>query len=152
MKPSDTQKTMINTIAGNCLSVRLRLMNRLVGAIFDDALRPHGIRASQLGILVAVSAFGRATSRQLCQLLHMESSTFSRALKRMKHKGWLEVEPSGEGRILNIGVSEKGYQVIEQVYDDWQLAQEKAAAALGETASEAVIASGNKRLLDGMTE
>ena len=71
---------MVNSIASNCLSVRLRLMNRKVGAIFDNALRPHGIRASQLNILVAVSAFGRVTSRQLCRVLHMDASTFSRAL------------------------------------------------------------------------
>ena len=142
---------MINTIAGNCLLVRLRLMNRMVGAIFDEALRPHGIRGSQLNILVAVSAFGRATSHQLCQLLHMDTSTFSRALKRMKNRGWLDVEPSGEGRILKIEVTDEGYRIIEQVYDDWLLAQEKAAAVLGDTASETVVAAGNRHLLGGMT-
>jgi len=49
---------MVNTIATNCLSVRLRLMSRMVGAIYDEALRPHAIKASQLNILVAVSALG----------------------------------------------------------------------------------------------
>ena len=97
MKPSPATQKMVNSIATNCLSVRLRLMNRMVGAIYDEALRPHSIKASQLNILVAVSAFGKVTSRQLCQVLHMDPSTFSRAVARLKKNRWLQVEPSGEG-------------------------------------------------------
>ena len=48
MKPSAASQKMVNSIATNCLSVRLRLMNRMVGAIYDEALRPHRIKASNL--------------------------------------------------------------------------------------------------------
>ncbi len=147
MKPSADHQKMVNTIATNCLSVRLRLMNRMVGAIYDEALRPHGIKASQLNLLVAVSAFGSATSQQLCRVLHMDTSTFSRAVARLKKNRLLQAEPSGEGKILQIEVTEKGFKKIEQVYPDWQRAQEKAAEVLGESTSEMVIASGNKHLL-----
>jgi len=136
--------------ATNCLSVRLRLMNRMVGAIYDEALRPHGIKASQLNILVAVSAFGRVTSQQLCRVLHMDTSTFSRAVARLKNNRWLQVEPSGEGKILKIEVTKEGLKKIEQVYPDWQRAQAKAVEALGESTYEMIIASGNTHLLGGM--
>ena len=129
----------------------VRLMNRMVGAIYDEALRPHRIRASQLNILVAVSAFGRVTSQQLCQMLHMDPSTFSRAVTRLKKNRWLEVNPSGEGKILKIEVTQKGFKKIEQVYPDWQRAQARVEEALGESTSEMIIASGNKHLLGGMT-
>jgi len=151
MKPLALQQKMVNSIASRCLSVRLRLMNRMVGAIYDEALRPHGIRSSQLNILVAVSAFGRVTSGQLCRALHMDSSTFSRALARLKKNRWLQVEPSGEGKILKVEVTRQGLEKIEQVYHDWQRAQAKAVQLLGESTSEMVIASGNKHLLGGMT-
>ncbi|NIV98840.1 MarR family transcriptional regulator [Candidatus Saccharibacteria bacterium] len=126
-------------------------MNRLVGAIYDDALRPHDIKASQLNILVAVSAFGRVTSQQLCQMLHMDPSTLSRAVTRLKKNRWLEVQPSGEGKILKIEVTQKGFKKIEQVYPDWEKAQVRAAKVLGESTSEAIIATGNKYLLGGIT-
>jgi len=151
MKPSTASKKMVNSIATNCLSVRLRLMNRMVGAIYDEALRPHCIKASQLNILVAVSAFGRVTSQQLCHVLHMDPSTFSRAVARLKKNRWLQVDPSGEGKILKIEVSQNGFKKIEEVYPDWQRAQAKAAVALGASASEMIIASGNKHMLGGMT-
>ena len=151
MKPSAASQKIVNSIATNCLSVRLRLMNRMVGAIYDEALRPHSIKASQLNILVTVSAFGRVTSQQLCQVLHMDPSTFSRAVTRLKKTRWLQVEPSGEGKILKIEVTQKGFKKIEQVYPDWQKAQARAEETLGESTSEMLIVSGNKHLLGGMT-
>ncbi len=151
MEPSAAHQKMVNSIATNCLSVRLRLMNRMVGAIYDEALRPHGIKASQLNILVAVSAFGRVTSRQLCRVLHMDTSTFSRAVARLKKKQWLLVESSGEGKVLKIAVTKAGFNKIEQVYPDWQRAQTKVMEILGESTSEMLISSGNRHLLRGMT-
>ena len=151
MKPTAEFQKMVNSIAANCLSVRLRLMNRMVGAIYDEALRIHGIKASQLNILVAVSAFGRVNSRQLCQVLHMDPSTLSRAAGRLKKSGWLQVQPSGEGKILKIEVTREGVKKIEQVYPDWKKAQARAAEILGPSMSEMLVASGNKHLLGGMT-
>ena len=151
MRPSASHQKMVNAIATNCLSVRLRLINRMVGAIYDEGLRPHDIKASQLNILVAVSAFGKVTGQKLCRMLHMDPSTLSRALARLKDKGLLQVEPSGEGKILQIAVSQKGLDKIERVYPDWQRAQDKAAEVLGQSTSEVVIAAGNKHLLGGMT-
>jgi len=151
MEPSAASQKMVNSIATSCLSVRLRLMNRMVGAIYDEALRPHGIKASQLNILVTVSAFGRATSRQLCQVLHMDPSTFSRAVMRLQKNNWLRVEPSGEGKILKVEVTPEGFKKIEDVYPDWQKAQARAAKTLGDSTTETLIAAGNKHLLGGMT-
>ncbi len=94
MKPSAAHQKMVNSIATDCLSVRLRLINRMVGTIYDEALRPHVIKASQLNILVAVSAFGKVTSRQLCRVLHMDTSTFSRALARLKKTNGCRSSPA----------------------------------------------------------
>lgn len=151
MSLSNVQKKTVKTIADNCLSVRLRLLNRLVGAIFDNALRPHKIKASQLNILVALAAFGPTTSRQLCRVLHMDASTFSRTLTRLKSNGWLKTEPSGEGKILRIEITPAGLAKIEAVYPDWQIAQEQAESVLGASTAEIIVTAGNTHLLEGMT-
>ena len=150
MKSEDIQD-LFKEIALNCYSVRLRLLNRVVGAIFDEALRPHEIRASQLNILVAVAAYGPVTSQQLCRVLHMDASTFSRAISRLKAKLWIEIEPSGEGKVLLIRVGSRGLDKIKSVYPDWQKAQEKTASVLGESTVEKINASGDRYLLKGMT-
>ncbi len=150
MQLEDIQE-LVKKIALNCYSVRLRLLNRVVGSIFDEALRPHEIRASQLNILVAVAAYGPVTSQQLCRVLHMDASTFSRALSRLKAKLWIETEPSGEGKVLLIRIGTQGLEIIKAVYPDWQMAQEKTAAMLGESTAEMISSSGNRYLLKGMT-
>ncbi len=150
MESEDIQD-LIKEIALNCYSVRLRLLNRLVAAIFDEALRPHEIRASQLNILVAVAAYGPVTSQHLCRVLHMDASTFSRALSRLKARLWVETEPSGEGKVLLIRDESDGLEKIKSVYPDWQKAQEKVAAVLGASTVEKISASGDRFLLKGMT-
>ncbi len=150
MESSTTQKKMLDTIAASCISVRLRLLNRKIGAVYDEALRPHGIKASQLNILVAVSVFGKATSRQLCRMLNMDTSTLSRAVARLKNNGLLSVEPSGEGKILNIETTKAGLRKIEKAYPDWQQAQDKAQQILGETMKDTIIEAGNRHLLEAM--
>lgn len=150
MQSEDIQQ-LVKEIALNCYSVRLRLLNRVVGSVFDEALRPHGIRASQLNILVAVAAYGPVTSHQLCRVLHMDTSTFSRALSRLRTKLWVETEPSGEGKVLLIRIGTQGLEMIKAVYPDWQMAQEKAASLLGEPTLEKISSSGNRYLLKGMT-
>ncbi len=151
MIPSSIQKQMANTIGSDCVMARLRLLNRLVSGIYDEALRPYGIKLTQLTILIVVSKFGLATSLQISRALHMDPSSFSRALTRLKQKQWLHVEPSGEGKMLHIEVTEKGFDMIEKVYPAWETAQEKTLDILGESASEMIVSSGNKHLLEGLT-
>lgn len=151
MKASDSQKKIINTIVNDCVSVRLRLINRIVGSIYDKALKPHGIKSTQLTVLAAVSAFDTTTSKQLSQLLYMDTSTFSRALGILKKHHWLHTEPSGEGKILNIRITTEGLEKLEAAYPDWQKAQQQAVEALGESTVEKIISTGTRYLFSGMT-
>jgi len=150
MEPYETNE-ILKHITGDCLAVRLRILNRMVTAIFDEALRPHDIRVTQANILVAVSAYGPSTVQQLCRLLHMDTSTLSRAVARIKTKGWLDTGPSGDGKILRIRTTPQGLEMIRHFYPAWKDAQKKAAALLGDTAAEAITAAGNRHLLEGMT-
>ena len=145
-------RNMLKCLAGDCLCVRLRVLNRVITGVYDDALRPFGIRASQMNILVAVSAYGPAAAEQICRVLHMERSTLSRNVTRMKNRGWLETVLSNRSKIRLIKPTRKGLTILEQAYPAWQAAQEKAASILGDHAVEAISASANKLLLDGMTE
>ena len=36
--------TTIDTIARECIAVRVRMLNRIITGIYDDALRPLGLR------------------------------------------------------------------------------------------------------------
>ncbi len=151
MKTTESQKKIVNTIVNDCVYVRLRLINRIIGGIYDKALKPHGIKSTQLTVLAAVSTFDSTTSKQLSQLLHMDTSTFSRTLGILKNNHWLDTEPSGEGKILNVKITTEGIEKLESAYPDWQIAQEQAIEALGETTAKQIVSTGTRYLFSGMT-
>ena len=50
----------IDTISRTCIAVRLRLLNRVVSSFYDDALRPLGLKVSQMNILTVTAKLGLA--------------------------------------------------------------------------------------------
>ena len=52
---NDTLTSTVETIASECLAVRIRLLNRTVTNIFDAALRPLKVKVSQLNVLMVVA-------------------------------------------------------------------------------------------------
>ena len=58
-----------DVIARECLVVRLRMLNRVVTNIYDEALRPLGVKASQLNILVVTARLGLARPADVCKRL-----------------------------------------------------------------------------------
>jgi DNA-binding MarR family transcriptional regulator len=126
-------------IAGQCLSVRLRTLNRAVSSLYDDALRPHGLRAGQLNLLVVVARMGVARPGELCRILRMDKSTLSRDVEVIRRKGWLEVEQATDARVRPLKLSARGQSLLEAVLPAWQQAQEKARALLGGEASVALV-------------
>ena len=118
-------------IAGQCLGVRVRTLNRALTALYDDALRPHGLRVGQLNLLVAVARMETARPGDLCRLLRMDKSTLSRDVELMRRNGWLEVDDSGDRRARPLRVSAEGRALLEEVVPAWQQAQERAGAMLG---------------------
>src|SRR5262245_50333609 len=95
-RPSHSQA--IDAIAKSCVAVRLRLLNRVITNFYDDALRPLGLRASQLNILIAAGKLGIAQPAKVCEVLQLDASTLSRNVDRMTTKGWLEIVHGEDAR------------------------------------------------------
>lgn len=118
-------------ISEQCLAGRLRLLNRVVTNIYDEALRPLGMKTSQLNILVAAGKQGVARPADICERLHLDASTLSRNLERMKVNGWLEVVGDRDGRAQPFRLTAKGHKLLEQAQPGWEEAQKKVKKLLG---------------------
>ena len=140
-------KTPAEVIASECLAVRLRTLNRSLTALYDEALRPHGLRVGQLNLLVAVARLGTARPGDLCRLLRMDKSTLSRDVEVMRRNGWLEVE-DGAGRSRPLRITPAGEALLAQVVPAWQQAQERARTLIGDEGAEAVVAMARKLRAD----
>lgn len=119
------------TIARECIAARLRMINRAISKQYDRALRAHGIRVSQLNILVAVSQFGQARQQDICKALFMERSTVSRDVERMQANGWLDSATGEDARTSVLKVTLAGKKMLEKVAPSWHEVQQRAIAILG---------------------
>src|SRR5262245_22390838 len=106
------ESNSIDTIARTCIAVRLRLLNRVVTNLYDAALRPLGLKVSQLNILIVTAKLGLARPAQVCEILHLDTSTLSRNVERMKAHGWLEVVPEEDARAQPFRLTPGGKRLI----------------------------------------
>src|SRR5216110_2274080 len=98
----------IDTITKTCIAVRLRLVNRVVTNLYDDALRPLGLKVSQLNILIVTAKLGLARPAQVCEFLQLDTSTLSRNVKPLQAHGWLDVVPEGDARAQPFRLTPQG--------------------------------------------
>src|SRR3954452_22135846 len=103
------KRSAAELIAGECLAVRVRTLNRAVTSLYDEALRPHGLRVGQLNLLVAVARAGTARPGDLCRILRMDKSTLSRDVDVLRRNGGLEVDDSADARARPLRLSPHGH-------------------------------------------
>ena len=130
-------------IAAECLAVRVRVLSRAVTSLYDEALRPHGLKVTQMNLLVALTLLGESRPSRLCDLLHLEPSTFSRNIERMCRQGWVATAPDSDARAHLVSVTEAGRVLLERAKPAWDAAQAQAVALLGEEGACALLEAGN---------
>ena len=135
---SDTLKSTVETIASECLAVRIRLLNRTVTNIFDEALRPLGAKVSQLNVLMVVAKRGPISPGDVARRLNMEKSTVSRNIDRMRTRGWLEVSQGDSGRKQVLELAAPGRKLIEKSLPFWKKAQAQTEAMLGKQGARSI--------------
>lgn len=139
----NTVSSPAETIASECLAVRIRLLSRTVSNIFDEALRPLKVRVSQLNVLVVVAKLGPISPGEVSGRLNMEKSTLSRNVERMRPRGWLKVSEGDSGRkqVLEIGAA--GRRLIEKALPYWKKAQAQTETMLGQRSARSIHRAAN---------
>ena len=125
-------QAMIDKVASECVAVRLRMLNRVITNIYDDALRSLDLKVSQMNILVAAAKMGTARPIDVCEYLHLDVSTLSRNVERMKARGWLEVVPDEDGRAQPFRLTPQGRKLLETAVPAWSEAQQQVKKVLGD--------------------
>ena len=118
-------------IARSCLAVRVRMLNRVITNLYDEALRPLGLKVSQLNILVVAAKLGTARPTEVCDMLLLDPSTLSRNVERMQAHGWLETVADSDRRAQPFRITAKGLALLKRAVPLWEQAQKRAAELLG---------------------
>src|SRR5258708_10431422 len=79
-----------------CMCGNFRRTSRALTQLYEEAMRPLGLRATQLTILQALSRAGEVSQAQLGEMLAMDSTSLTRTLAIMRRQGWI-TQRRGEG-------------------------------------------------------
>jgi DNA-binding MarR family transcriptional regulator len=118
--------------AASCISTRVRQLSRIVTRVYDDALRPLGITASQFTLLTQLAQQDGITAVEIGHTLDIEKSTLSRNLKRLLALGHLTMDPPAGRRGRGLHLTPKGEAVIKHAYPVWMEAQSKTVKIMGQ--------------------
>jgi DNA-binding MarR family transcriptional regulator len=115
-----------------CLCGSIRRTSRALTQFYEDALRPYGLRATQLTILQALSRTGEVPQRKLGKILAMDSTSLTRTLRIMRREGWILERPGKDRRERLLRMSEGGDKELKLVLPVWEQVQTGLRRQLGE--------------------
>src|SRR3989475_12469436 len=90
-----------------CVCSTLRMVSRAVTQLYDDILRPSGLRVTQYSILATLARRGEANLRQLEDELAIDQTTLTRSRGRLEGGGGIERVPHPDGRIKAVRLTSK---------------------------------------------
>ena len=113
------------------MCANLRRASRVLTQLYEDALRPLGLRATQFTVLQALSLAGEVTQGLLGQILAMDSTTLTRTLSTMKRRGWIEQRRGQDLREWRIRLSQGGRDQLKRALPKWRSVQQHIHSQLG---------------------
>jgi DNA-binding MarR family transcriptional regulator len=124
--------------ASDCIAYRVRVLNRVITNLYDAVLKPFGITVNQTTMLAMLTLVGPARPGEIGRQLHMEKSTISRNLERMRKNGWIGIAAGDRGTARVVTVTAAGRKLLAALYPEWEKAQSAAGRLLGDAGVTAV--------------
>ena len=116
----------------DCACHKVRMAARAVTRAYDDALRPAGLRATQLAVLVAVGKDGAISITALARVMGMDRSTLTRNLGPLEKEGLVAVGLEGWHRSRTLEITQKGRSRMRAAMPLWEGAQKSLKDKLGQ--------------------
>jgi DNA-binding MarR family transcriptional regulator len=117
-----------------CVCTTLRMVTRAVTQLYDDVLRPSGLRVTQYSTLATIGRMGEANLKQLEAALAIDQTTLTRGLHLLERAGVIGRVPHPDGRVKSMLLTTKGRRALEIARPLWAQAQDRVLRELGTTA------------------
>lgn len=129
--PIDGSPMNAKTMANTCVCFSIRRAARAVTQMYDDALRPAGIRSTQLALLNAIRLIGPLSVKRLAAAVVIDRTTLTRSLRLLEREGLVRIEAGDDLREKNVMLTDSGSAKLEQAFPMWAAAQAAAEQMLG---------------------
>ena len=115
-----------------CMCANLRRASRALTQLYDDAIRPLGLRGTQFTILQALSLSGEVSQGVLSQILAMDSTTLTRTLEIMSRRGWIAKRYGKDRRERRLCLTKSGEAQLHRATPAWEKVQANVRRELGD--------------------
>jgi DNA-binding MarR family transcriptional regulator len=121
------------------MCANFRRTARALTQMYEEALRPLGLRVTQLTILQALSRAGEVSQGQLGGMLAMDSTSLTRTLAIMARKGWIAEQRGEDRRERLIRLSVAGEAKLKRALPVWEKVQSRLRRRLGKREWESLL-------------
>ena len=112
-----------------CYCTNLRKTARAISGLYDTALAPSGLRATQFALLRHVRRLEPVTMNTLSRHMQLERTTLVRNLTLLKKQDLIAAE-TPSGRAENLRITEKGKALLDRATPLWEDVQKNVEAVL----------------------
>ncbi len=120
----------------DCACFRLRAAARKATRIYEEAIKPVGLRATQFTLLAMIIGTKPNSMTALAENVGMDRTTVNRALKVMVKHGWVKITGSDTRIEKKIRITNKGQAKFEEALPLWKDVQQKFIARSGKDSWE----------------
>ncbi len=118
-------------IGRSCACYNLRRAARATTRLYDEFLKPSGLRSTQYSVLMAAKLRGPVTLTKLAEMTVTERSTLTRNLTVLEKKGLVLIEPGKDRREHLVTITEQGEEQLIAAIPLWEAAQAHIENGLG---------------------
>jgi DNA-binding MarR family transcriptional regulator len=123
--------TKCREIGRTCACYQVRKAARAVTKLYEEVLRPSGLRATQFSLLMATRVMGPVTVGKLARVTVMDRTTLTRNLQILERRGLLEMKSGEDRREREVTLTASGREVLAQAVPLWEEAQDRVRKGLG---------------------
>jgi DNA-binding MarR family transcriptional regulator len=121
------------------MCANFRRTSRALTQLYENALRPLGLRATQLTILQALARAGEVSQGQLGEMLAMDTTSLTRTLAIMSRQGWIAGRRGKDKRERRLRLSSTGERKLSSAMPVWERTQSQLRGQLGEQAWNSLL-------------
>ena len=122
----------------------IRRTSRALTQLYEQTLRPLGLRATQFTILQVLARAGEVSQGQLGEILTMDSTSLTRTLKIMIQQSWVAERPGRDRRERWLRLSKTGEAQMKRALPAWDKIQSRLRREMGEPAFDKLIREANR--------
>ncbi len=124
-------KTLARGAHETCICGSVRRAARAITQLYDDTLRPSGLRITQFSILGATMAMSPITLTRLANATVTDRTTLTRNLRLLEKQGLIRIDAGDDRREREISITRAGAAALKEAYPLWQKAQAQVIKGMG---------------------